>query len=100
MPVGHCRTWAAASHPGPNESGSPAWSMWVMPTRSGAPCGSPVGQVRVGRPRTHPGVPSVPRTTILPVTRTHPPGTRVCLLYTSDAADDLLCVDLGGRRII
>src|SRR5680860_1472452 len=34
---------------------------------------------------------------------THPdyPGERlVCLLYTSDAADDLLCVDLGGRRII
>ena len=33
------------------------------------------------------------------------PGERVehddlCLLYTSDAADDLLCVDLGGRRII
>ena len=25
---------------------------------------------------------------------------RACLLYTSDAADDLLCVDLGGRRII
>src|SRR5450756_568734 len=25
---------------------------------------------------------------------------RTCLLYTSDAADDLLCVDLGGRRII
>ena len=24
----------------------------------------------------------------------------VCLLYTSDAADDLRCVDLGGRRII
>ena len=24
----------------------------------------------------------------------------VCLLHTSDAADDLLCVDLGGRRII
>ena len=23
-----------------------------------------------------------------------------CLLYTSDAADDILCVDLGGRRII
>src|SRR5428012_668 len=23
-----------------------------------------------------------------------------CLLYTSDAADDLLCVDLGVRRII
>ena len=26
--------------------------------------------------------------------------TDFCLLYTSDAADDLLCVDLGGRRII
>ena len=26
--------------------------------------------------------------------------TYVCLLYTSDAADDLLCVDLGGRRFI
>src|SRR5450756_2291495 len=25
---------------------------------------------------------------------------RLSLLYTSDAADDLLCVDLGGRRII
>ena len=24
----------------------------------------------------------------------------ICLLYTSDAADDLLCVDLGGRRIL
>src|SRR5450756_1938329 len=27
-------------------------------------------------------------------------GVTCCLLYTSDAADDLLCVDLGGRRII
>src|SRR5450756_56682 len=27
-------------------------------------------------------------------------GLKSCLLYTSDAADDLLCVDLGGRRII
>src|SRR5450756_3025189 len=26
--------------------------------------------------------------------------SKICLLYTSDAADDLLCVDLGGRRII
>ena len=25
---------------------------------------------------------------------------RTCLLYTSDAADDLPCVDLGGRRLI
>src|SRR5450756_1970464 len=28
------------------------------------------------------------------------PKYGICLLYTSDAADDLLCVDLGGRRII
>ena len=27
-------------------------------------------------------------------------GIHACLLYTSDAADDLLCVDLGGTRII
>ena len=27
-------------------------------------------------------------------------SSETCLLYTSDAADDLLCVDLGGRRII
>ena len=26
--------------------------------------------------------------------------TWTCLLYTSDAADDMQCVDLGGRRII
>ena len=26
--------------------------------------------------------------------------SKFCLLYTSDAADDLLRVDLGGRRII
>ena len=29
-----------------------------------------------------------------------PVGYLACLLYTSDAADDLLCEDLGGRRII
>src|SRR5450756_486335 len=29
-------------------------------------------------------------------TASKPPND--CLLYTSDAADDLLCVDLGGRR--
>jgi len=29
-----------------------------------------------------------------------PTWDRDCLLYTSDAADDMQCVDLGGRRII
>ncbi len=28
------------------------------------------------------------------------PPVGICLLYTSDAADDLIGVDLGGRRII
>src|SRR5450756_1960207 len=35
-----------------------------------------------------------------PLGRAQRLGLRACLLYTSDAADDLLCVDLGGRRII
>src|SRR5680860_769185 len=34
------------------------------------------------------------------LTSLQPGQLMVCLLYTSDAADDLLCVDLGGRRII
>ena len=41
---------------------------------------------------------------IVPIPAIKPsPGVlliKSCLLYTSDAADDLLCVDLGGRRII
>ena len=28
------------------------------------------------------------------------PGFQICLLYTSDAADERSSVDLGGRRII
>ena len=35
-----------------------------------------------------------------PMKDTAGPSLNICLLYTSDAADDLLCVDLGGRRII
>src|SRR5450756_3230187 len=55
----------------------------------------------------------VARTSRAPVSRKDPyvdgrppewstscPRNCPCLLYTSDAADDLLCVDLGGRRII
>src|SRR5450756_766114 len=38
--------------------------------------------------------------TIITVSLSHSVGDGSCLLYTSDAADDLLCVDLGGRRII
>ena len=48
----------------------------------------------------------LPSCLLPPCTHTMPLGTgptacsSFCLLYTSDAADDLLCVDLGGRRII
>ena len=35
----------------------------------------------------------------VPLAQVHPKCT-VCLLYTSDAADERSSVDLGGRRII
>src|SRR5680860_1913451 len=38
--------------------------------------------------------------TIIPTAANAPAPSVACLLYTSDDADDLLCVDLGGRRII
>src|SRR5659263_776370 len=49
--------------------------------------------------------PSAPATASGATTTPSRPTTSIsmpwtCLLYTSDAADDLLCVDLGGRRII
>ena len=34
------------------------------------------------------------------VSNNDPYVLEICLLYTSDAADDLLCGDIGGRRII
>src|SRR5680860_1674089 len=42
---------------------------------------------------------SRPRIVTVPPSRPHVATARpsTCLLYTSDAADDLLCVDLGGR---
>ena len=51
-----------------------------------------------GEKRPGPGVPNMHRQRH----RTDGRGALFprCLLYTSDAADDLLCVDLGGRRII
>ena len=58
-----------------------------------APARTPTGEESVA-PRaveqTHGEPFSVPST----------PSSRPCLLYTSDAADDMQCVDLGGRRII
>eukprot|EP00657_Telonema_sp_P-1_P000951 TRINITY_DN11956_c0_g1_i1.p1 TRINITY_DN11956_c0_g1~~TRINITY_DN11956_c0_g1_i1.p1 ORF type:complete len:111 (-),score=47.84 TRINITY_DN11956_c0_g1_i1:57-389(-) len=62
---------------------------------------SPQLEAQVATPKliTSPAMPPSP----LPrAVNLHPavPNTTICLLYTSDAADDLLCVDLGGRRII
>ena len=47
----------------------------------------------------------IPQNVVLvAISKTHLPDMIMeaygCLLYTSDAADDLHCVDLGGRRII
>ena len=36
----------------------------------------------------------------IPSVASHLRAANSCLLYPSDAADDLLCVVLGGRRII
>ena len=40
------------------------------------------------------------RTKSSTITLPEPVGRRICLLYTSDAADERSSVDLGGRRII
>src|SRR5450756_3123436 len=50
--------------------------------------------------RCQPDPNSQPTRPRLPPTRARRSPSKPCLLYTSDAADDLLCVDLGGRRII
>src|SRR5665213_730841 len=58
----------------------------------------PPKQAHRGTTRTRPG----PAQEQWKTSAAEPAGHRYrfCLLYTSDAADDLLCVDLGGRRII
>src|SRR5665811_2398395 len=56
---------------------------------------APRQEIAPATPATARGAIAMPR---LPPTPCRP-STR-CLLYTSDAADDLTRVDLGGRRII
>eukprot|EP00825_Cyclidium_porcatum_P041626 TRINITY_DN54_c0_g1_i5.p2 TRINITY_DN54_c0_g1~~TRINITY_DN54_c0_g1_i5.p2 ORF type:complete len:123 (-),score=4.50 TRINITY_DN54_c0_g1_i5:5-373(-) len=43
---------------------------------------------------------TLPRKAVMYNKVTVPQTDTGCLLYTSDAADDMQCVDLGGRRII
>src|SRR5680860_1290161 len=66
-------------------------------------CLSRATNVPVSRPRGTRQAPRVLRcrSAALSVSPTtiDPLSVLSCLLYTSDAADDLLCVDLGGRRI-
>src|SRR5450756_115700 len=68
-----------------------------------APAAPPVGDKKVYRfvprgRRVARGPKAAPSTVAPKLIRV--PSGITCLLYTSDAADDLLCVDLGGRRII
>src|SRR5680860_1536226 len=51
------------------------------------------------RDRNAPPTSKTSRTTSTTPRSSPPAGPSPCLLYTSDAADDLLCVDLGGRRL-
>ena len=61
----------------------------------------PTGQTLRGRvvysPHAHARIVSYDLSEALKVEGVH---DILCLLYTSDAADDLRCVDLGGRRHI
>ena len=67
------------------------------------------GRIDAGDPALRDGYPALPRQTHAapPPAHTVPIPTALtarwsiaCLLYTSDAADDLICVHPGGRRII
>src|SRR5665213_818204 len=61
--------------------------------------GSPLKKRSNTRSRSGLGIP-VPVSDTVIWTASSVARASICLLYTSDAADDLLCVDLGGRRII
>src|SRR5450756_3110296 len=70
------------------------WSVSTLLRRSGVTMPVCVEKASMAvSPYRSEGALSVPRTAVAA-------ATAGCLLYTSDAADDLLCVDLGGRRII
>src|SRR5450756_3160742 len=77
----------------PTPTGAP-----VAPTRNiyaAAGAGMLTGPAKEAKPLVY--VPNGESNTVDVI---DPATYQVCLLYTSDAADALLCVDLGGRRII
>src|SRR5450756_3236209 len=78
-------------------------SATVSYTASGRITDAPMARESMTAPIVTSTVPTDPATVSVSPT-SQPFGSAAsswtCLLYTSDAADDLLCVDLGGRRII
>src|SRR5680860_987871 len=79
----------------PHESGSWGFCPWLLLTGTYCPgCGG----LRAVNDLTRGDIPAAASSNLLFVGAV--PLLVFCLLYTSDAADDLLCVDLGGRRII
>src|SRR5450756_1673432 len=104
-------TWAAAAKAGALPARLPPWCRLGL---ARGPDGARGGRSAQRRPRHARGAqPAAHRPARGPAVhhgaqRRREPGARghrrrrgpLCLLYTSDAADDLLCVDLGGRRSI
>src|SRR5428012_18454 len=70
----------------------------LSPRIGGEKCGAAGGARERAERRPEQTVPSRTSAALCRPAKLVPSYT--CLLYTSDAADDLHCVDLGGRRII
>eukprot|EP00831_Metopus_contortus_P001236 TRINITY_DN10452_c0_g1_i8.p2 TRINITY_DN10452_c0_g1~~TRINITY_DN10452_c0_g1_i8.p2 ORF type:complete len:129 (-),score=27.24 TRINITY_DN10452_c0_g1_i8:70-456(-) len=58
------------------------------------------GSEAIPRPKPVPPAPPIIIPNPFVIRAYNEPNPKTCLLYTSDAADDTPCVDLGGRRII
>src|SRR5450756_3065402 len=99
--------WKMTARGGTSSTGAFTWAR--TPSRTLASIGSAAGTAKSDKEASggecHRGPHGVGLTRSWPAIDRHAqPRTwgrsPCCLLYTSDAADDLLCVDLGGRRII
>src|SRR5450756_2789743 len=87
----HCQKRCKANLPAAREAHS------LCLRRSALPFGFRLMWWKLSVPRAQAGKPAWTRHYRI---GSRPTRCKACLLYTSDAADDLLCVDLGGRRII